>query len=125
MKNFYEVIYKNNKENEKNRKENNPIDDSLTKIKDMNVESYLQAIYNKADEYYDNRLADKDSTDEYYGGFYRGLLGAVDQKLKEADRDRWIALKKILEDADKNGMEEAEKTRLKNEEKEKEWNMEI
>lgn len=119
MKNFYEVIYKNNKENEKNRKENNPIDDSLTKIKDMNVESYLQAIYNKADEYYDNRLADKDSTDEYYGGFYRGLLGAVDQKLKEADRDRWIALKKILEDADKNGMEEAEKTRLKNEEKEK------
>ena len=119
MKNFYEVIYKNNKENEKNRKENNPIDDSLTKIKDMNVESYLQAIYNKADEYYDNRLADKDSTDEYYGGFYRGLLGAVDQKLKEADRDRWIALKKKLEDADKNGMEEAEKTRLKNEEKEK------
>ena len=68
MKNFYKIIYNGNAGNE-----NNTVKNFLTKIKGMDAESYLQAIYNKADEYYESRLEDIDSADDYY----KGLLCAV------------------------------------------------
>lgn len=79
MKNFYKIIYNGNAGNE-----NNTVKNFLTKIKGMDAESYLQAIYNKADEYYESRLEDIDSADDYY----KGLLCAVDQKMKEAEKER-------------------------------------